>query len=133
MEFRNPADVHAPVAAYSHQVEVGPGSRWLVLSGQIGMRPDGSVPDDAAGQLAVALDNIGRNLAAAGMTVGDIAKLTVYLAGEMAADERRHALSAFFGAHRPAMTLLYVAGLAAPALKVEVDAWAVRDGAAEAD
>jgi 2-iminobutanoate/2-iminopropanoate deaminase len=28
------------------------------------------------------------------------------------------------GEHRPAMTLVYVAGLAAPPLKVEVDAWA---------
>ncbi|WP_405494884.1 hypothetical protein [Nocardia sp. NBC_00511] len=44
---RNPQEVHAPVAAYSHQIEIGPGGRWLMLSGQIGMRPDGSVPDDA--------------------------------------------------------------------------------------
>lgn len=127
MNFCNPPEVHAPVAAYSHQVDVGPGARWLVLSGQIGMRPDGTLADGAVAQLAVALDNIRRNLDAAGMAVEDIVKLTVYLVGEVSADERRDVLSAFFGAHRPCMTLLYVVGLAAPAIKVEVDAWAARE------
>jgi hypothetical protein len=31
------------------------------------------------------------------------------------------------GAHHPCMTLLYVAGLASPALRVEIDAWASRE------
>lgn len=127
MTFRNPSDVHGPVAAYSHQAEVGAGARWLVLSGQIGMRPDGRLADGAVEQLAVALDNIRRNLDAAGMAIEDIVKLTIYLVGEVSADERRDVLTAFFGAHRPCMTLLYVAGLAAPAIKVEVDAWAAHE------
>jgi len=127
MNFRNPSHVHAPVAAYSHQVEIGPGARWLVLSGQIGMRPDGTLSDGAVAQLAVSLDNIRRNLDAAGMAIEDIVKLTIYLVGEVSAEERRDVLSAFFGAHRPCMTLLYVAGLAAPAIMVEVEAWAARE------
>jgi len=124
MEFRDPVDVHAPVASYSHQAEVDPGSRWLVISGQIGMRSDSSMPDAAGEQLAVALDNVGRNLVAAGMAIDDLVKLTIYLTDDLPGDERRSLLAAFLHEHRPTMTLLRVAGLASPMLKVEVEAWA---------
>lgn len=127
MRFRNPAGVHAPVASYSHQVEVPADARWLVLAGQVGMRPDGSLPQDAAEQLEVALDNVRRNLDAAGMVVGDIVKMTTYLVGEVDRDRRTQVFSAFFGDHRPCTTLLYVSALGAPALKAEVDAWAARE------
>lgn len=130
MQFRNPAGVHAPVAAYSHQVEVPAGARWLVLSGQVGMQPDGVVPPDPVEQVEVALENTRRNLQAAGMEPSDIVKLTIYLVGEVDADRRRQVLGAFFGAHRPCMTLLFVSALASPALRVEVDAWAAREAAA---
>lgn len=127
MQSRNPAGVHAPVAAYSHQIEVSAGARWLVLSGQIGLRLDGAPPSDPVEQIEVALDNIRRNLEAAGMAVGDLVKLTFYLVGEIDAERRKRALEAFLGDHRPAMTLLYVSALASPALKVEIDAWAARE------
>ena len=127
MQSRNPAGVHAPVAAYSHQIEVSAGARWLVLSGQIGLRLDGAPPSDPVEQIEVALDNIRRNLEAAGMAVGDLVKLTFYLVGEIDAERRKRPLEAFLGDHRPAMTLLYVSALASPALKVEIDAWAARE------
>lgn len=127
MQFRNPAGVHAPVAAYSHQVEVPAGARWLVLAGQVGMRSDGTLPSEPAEQLEVALDNVRRNLEAAGMTVGDIVKMTTYLVGEVDPDRRRQIFSAFFGDHRPCMTLLYVSALGTPALKAEIDAWAASE------
>lgn len=127
MQLRNPAGVHAPVAAYSHQVEVSPGARWLVLSGQIGLGLDGVPPSDPVEQIEVALDNIRRNLDAAGMGVGDLVKLTFYLVGDIDAERRKQALAAFLGDHRPCMTLLYVSALASPALKVEIDAWAARE------
>lgn len=124
MQVRNPSSVHAPIAAYSHQIEVPAGARWLVLAGQVGMRPDGTLPADPAEQLEVALDNVRRNLDAAGMTIGDIVKLTTYLVGDVDPDRRRQVFGAFFGDHRPCTTLLYVSALGAPALKAEVDAWA---------
>lgn len=127
MQTRNPAGVHAPVAAYSHQIEVSAGARWLVLSGQIGLRLDGAPPSDPVEQIEVALDNIRCNLQAAGMAVTDLVKLTFYLVGDIDAERRRRALEAFLGDHRPAMTLLYVSALASPALKVEIDAWAARE------
>jgi hypothetical protein len=46
---RDPRDVHAPVATYSHQIEAAADGCWLVLSGQIGMRVYGTLPADAIG------------------------------------------------------------------------------------
>ncbi|MFO7300629.1 MAG: RidA family protein [Actinomycetes bacterium] len=121
--FRDPETVHAPLAGYSHQVLIE-GERLLVLSGQVGMTPDGTVPEDPVDQLGVALDNVVRNLEAAGMTVRDLVKLTIYAAGELDPVRRREAFASRLGDHRPAMTLVHVAALASPALKVEVDAMA---------
>lgn len=126
-EPRNPQDIHPPLGAYSHQIEVS-GERLLVMSGQVGMREDGSVPDGAIAQLELALENVWRNLAAAGMDVRDLVKLTFYIVGPIDTDERRATVAAMLGDHRPCMTLLFISSLATPALKVEVDAWASRAG-----
>jgi enamine deaminase RidA (YjgF/YER057c/UK114 family) len=125
-EFRNPLDVHPPVAAYTHQIEVKGSERLLVLSGQVGMKEDGVVPDDPIEQLDVALENLQRNLRAANMDVGDILKLTFYLVGDWDAARRRELIASRLKGNQPCMTLLYVAALAAPNYKVEIDAWASR-------
>jgi 2-iminobutanoate/2-iminopropanoate deaminase len=121
---RNPETVHEPLAGYSHQIEISGDERLLVLSGQVGMRPDGSVPDDPVEQFEAALENVERNLDAAGLTIRDLVKLTLYLVGEIDHERRRAVLTARLGGHEPCMTLLFVAGLATPTYKVEIDAWA---------
>jgi 2-iminobutanoate/2-iminopropanoate deaminase len=120
----NPETVHQPLAAYAHQIEITDPTRWLVLSGQIGMRPDGTLPDDPIEQFQVALENIHKNLRTANMEIKDIVKLTFYLVGEIDATKRRETLAEWLGEHTPCSTLLYVAALATPAIKVEIDAWA---------
>jgi enamine deaminase RidA (YjgF/YER057c/UK114 family) len=123
-EFRNPQNVHEPVGFYSHQVELQGAERMLVLSGQVGMREDGSVPDDPLEQMEVAFENIFRNLRAAKMDVNDIIKLTYYLVGEWDTAKRRELVASKLQGHRPCSTLLYVTALASPVYKVEIDAWA---------
>ena len=124
--FRNPEEIHPPLAGYTHQVEVTGDERWLVMSGQVGMTVDGTVPDDPIQQLDEAMQNILRNLHAAHMGVEDLVKLTFYLVGEMDADSRRGVIEKKLEGHQPCMTMLYVAGLAASDYKVEIDAWACR-------
>lgn len=124
--FRNPKDIHEPLAGYSHQVELGFSERLLILSGQVGMRKDGTIPDDPIEQLKVALDNIEINLKTAGMGIRDIVKMTFYVVGQMDADERRSVINSYLGDHQPCMTLLFVAALAAPSFKVEIEAMASR-------
>lgn len=123
-EYRNPPNVHQPLGYYSHQVEIKGNERILVLSGQVGRREDGTVPDDPLEQMDVALENIFRNLRAADMDVKDIIKLTYYLVGEIDATKRRELVASRLEGHKPCSTLLYVAALASPSFKVEIDAWA---------
>ena len=124
MIFRNPDSVHKPLAAYSHQAEVGPGAKWLVLSGQVGMDKNGAIPEDAVEQTGLALDNILLNLKAAGMDKSNLTKLVCYFVGPHDANARRALMDSKLGDHQPCMTVLYVAALANPSLKVEIDAWA---------
>lgn len=125
-ESRNPQDIHAPLGSYTHQIEVKGNERLLVISGQVGMRQDGTVPEDPVEQIDVAFENIFRNLQAAGMDVKDLIKITYYLVDEIDTAKRREVVLSKLQGHQPCSTLLYVAGLASPAYRVEIDAWASR-------
>ncbi|MEA4907153.1 MAG: RidA family protein [Anaerolineaceae bacterium] len=125
--FRYPETIHSPLAAYAHQVEISGAQRWLLLSGQVGMQPDGVLPDDPAAQFEAALDNVHQNLQAAGMEMQDIVKLTLFLVEPIDPGRRGEILSARLPGHRPCMTLLYVAALANPRIKVEIEAMACAD------
>ena len=123
-EFRNPQNIHQPLGSYSHQIEITRNERLLVLSGQVGMREDGTIPDDPFEQIDIAFENILRNLRAANMDIKDIIKLTYYLVGEIDTAKRREIMLSKLQGHQPCSTLLYVAALASPMFKVEIDAWA---------
>ena len=123
-EFRNPQNVHEPLGSYTHQIEINGNERMLVLSGQVGMRQDGIVPEDPIEQMDVAFENIIGNLQAAEMGVKDIIKLTYYLVGEIDTAKRRELVASRLQGHAPCSTLLYVAALASPIYKVEIEAWA---------
>lgn len=125
-QARNPATVHAPLGRYVHQIEVTGESRMLFLAGQVGIALDGSVPADPVEQLGLALENVVANLEAAGFEPTDLVKLTTYVVGEMDAAGRRAQLDRILGTHLTTSTLVYVAALASPDYKVEVDAWAIR-------
>ncbi|MCL1697923.1 RidA family protein [Lysinibacillus sp. BPa_S21] len=124
---RNPETVHTPVAPYIHQIEVTGPSKWLTLSGQLGMEVDGTVPENPLEQLQVALDNIKRNLESANMQVSDLTKMVFYLVGDFEAERRRTIIADFLGEHLTCTTMIYVVALAAPVYKVEIDAWACKD------
>ena len=47
---RNPDTVAAPGGLYSHSVEIPPNARWLVLAGQVGVKPDGTMADGIEAQ-----------------------------------------------------------------------------------
>lgn len=125
-ESRNPEDVHEPLGAYSHQIEVSGRERLLAISGQVGMRQDGSVPEDPLEQIEIAFENVSRNLRAAGMDITDLVKITYFLVGEIDTARRRELILSKLQGHQPCSTLIYVAGLASPVYKVEIDAWASR-------
>jgi enamine deaminase RidA (YjgF/YER057c/UK114 family) len=54
-------------------------------------------------------------------------KLVFYFVGSHDIEQRRNIISERLKGHQPCMTVIYAAGLASPALKVEVEAWACRE------
>jgi enamine deaminase RidA (YjgF/YER057c/UK114 family) len=125
-EFRNPQDIHEPLGSYSHQIEVKGNERLLVISGQVGMRQDGTLPEDPLEQIDIAFENVIHNLHAANMDVKDLIKITYYLVGDIDTAKRRELMLSKLQGHKPCSTLVYVARLATPAIRVEIDAWASR-------
>lgn len=97
----------------------------VTLAGQIGARPDGSVPSDPVEQYKLAISNLGRCLEAAGARVQDILKLNYYIVNFDSKNPRhRPILMDFLGDHRPASTLIPVEQLAAPEFLFEIEATA---------
>ncbi len=118
----NPGAVAPPFSRYSHGVEAPAGARWLHVSGQVGVAPDGTLADSPRGQIERAFANVLGVLEAAGMGPHDLVKVTVFLTRrEDIADYREVRDRAFQGAE-PASTLLLISGLARPEWVVEVEA-----------
>jgi 2-iminobutanoate/2-iminopropanoate deaminase len=125
---RNPGGIAPPVPTgfYSHATEVAPNARWLYISGQSGVRPDGSTPADFAGQAEQTFANLRTVLADAGMGVEDLVKVVLYLVRAEDLPELRRVRNAFLGDARPAQTLVRIAGLAVPGWLLEVEAVAAK-------
>lgn len=98
----------------------------LFVSGQVGAKQDGSVPEGMKEQTKTAIANLNKVLADAGMGVDDIAKLTIYLTDESLLGEFMEAGGSVLPSPPPASTLLIVKALASPALLVEIEAIAVK-------
>lgn len=119
-----PTAIRRPFANYAHAVEVPAGMRLLVLSGQLGIAPDDSVPEGAEAQADLCFQNIAAVLAEAGAGPEAVVRLNAYvsarehLAGYMAARDR------FVADPTPASTLMIVTGFAREAFVVEVEALA---------
>ncbi len=117
----NPNERLDALLPYSQAIMVEAG-RTLYVSGQVGINADGTCPAEFPAQAERAFVNLGGVLATAGMDVEDIVKLTVFLTD--AADYTKFGgiRAAFLGDHKPASTLLIVAGLARAEWKVEIEA-----------
>ena len=121
-----PAAIRKPFARYSHGVEIPAGARIVVVSGQLGVHSDDTIPESAEEQAELCLANIAAILAEADMTLADIARLNAYvtdrahMAGYMAARDRLVATPP------PASTLMIVSGFVRPEFKVEIDVIAAK-------
>ena len=122
IELSNPEGAPVPAGGYSQAALVRGAPRRLVISGQVGQTPNGTVPADGAAQIGQALANLGVILAAHGMAPDRLVKMTVFLTDAALIGPWRAARTEFLGGHAPASTLLVVAGLADPRFLVEVEA-----------
>ena len=128
VEFINPEELHQP-PTYSH-VTIARGSRTVYVSGQVGFDEDGQlVGEDHFTQAQRAFANLATALEAAGATLQDVAKITIFVVGHrpQLLEPLMAARADAFGEHKPASTYVGVEALARPGLLVEVEAVAVLD------
>jgi 2-iminobutanoate/2-iminopropanoate deaminase len=125
--FFNPRRIAPPGSRYSHGVAHSARAHRLVISGQVGIRPDGSVAKDLEEQMEVAWDNLIEVLREGGMGVSDIVKITTFVTAPGSVALARKVRQRKLGLHAPASTYLEVAGLASPEFLFEVEAEAVSE------
>jgi enamine deaminase RidA (YjgF/YER057c/UK114 family) len=122
MKRHNPVPVlPAYEAVFAHGVEVPPGARTLYVSGQVGVGGDGrTVEGGFDAQCGQAIANVEAVLASAGMALGDIVKVTIYLTRREDIPRLRD-IRASRLAVAPTVTMVLVAGLHAPDWLVEIE------------
>jgi 2-iminobutanoate/2-iminopropanoate deaminase len=117
-----------PISHYTHAVRFGD---LVFISGCAPLDGNNQLVggDDPAAQTRQVLANIGEILRAAGMSFADILKVTVYLTDINDRARINPVRKEFFGATRPASTLVEVSALVVPGMRVEIDAIAGRASA----
>jgi 2-iminobutanoate/2-iminopropanoate deaminase len=75
----NAPDAPSPLGGYVQAMEVSGASRILFVSGQIPTEMDGTVPDSFEDQARLAWKNVFAQLAAAGMGLDNLVKVTIFL------------------------------------------------------
>jgi 2-iminobutanoate/2-iminopropanoate deaminase len=125
-----PASVAAPFGPYSHAVEVPEGSRLLYISGEVGVLPDGTVPETIEAQAEVCWRNIIAILADAGMALGDLVKITTYLVRPEDVAAAGTVRAKNLGDARPSSATIIVKALVNPALLIETEAVAAGNAGA---
>lgn len=113
---------------FSQAVDLAGAEHVLLCSGQTAINDDGSPPKttDMGEQVRIALENLGTVLAASKMDFSNVVKLTVFTTDVDAFIGASGASAEALGPNLPAMTLIGVARLAFPELKVEIEAIAAK-------
>ena len=107
--------------AYPQAVEVTGATRWLYLSGQIPVAPDGSLAADFRGQCEQVWANVETQLRTAGMTLDNLVKVTTFLADRAHALDNREVRVRVLAGRQPALTVI-VTGIFDEAWLVEIEA-----------
>ncbi len=122
----SPAALHPPFGRYSPGMLIEGVSDLLLLSGLLGIRPDGSIPESVEEQTAVILESIDASLREVGLARSDLLRLSTFITE---ADDRLPYMrlrDAWVADPPPASTLIVVKALALPAFKIEIEAIAGR-------
>ena len=117
----NPKSVPAPVGSYVQMVEVRDRPRWLHISGQVGMTPDGTLLEGFEAQCEQALKNLVACLEAAGMSLDDLVKVTILMTRQEDVPVYRTVRKRVLGDAEIASTLMIVAGLVSPDFLIEIE------------
>ena len=124
----HPKGLPKTMGPYSH-CALGEGSKFVFIAGQVPQDEKGKLvgPADMEAQTRQVLANLKKVVEAAGGSVDDICKITIFVVG---LDEASYGLIAqarreFFGGEFPASTMVEVKRLASPDWLIEIEGYAV--------
>ncbi len=120
-KFLTPKSIKPPFARYSHGVEVPPGKRLVLCSGQVAITAEDQIPEDAGAQAELCFRNIAAILAEAGLGLEDIVRINAYVADREHLRPYMDVRDRLFSNPAPASTLMIVSGFARPEFKIEVE------------
>jgi enamine deaminase RidA (YjgF/YER057c/UK114 family) len=113
-----------PVSHYCHVVRA---DRHVWVSGSVGIKEDGSIPETTVEQFRVALACVDACLRQVGAKPKHVVKVTVFMTDVSERPLINPLRIDYFGESRPASTLVEVSKLVDPRLKVEIEAVAYID------
>ena len=113
-----------PISHFTHVVRAG---QLVFVSGCVASDENGKTVggNDIVAQTRQVHENIKRCLAAAGATFADVCKVTVFLRNVADREKVNTVRKEYFGAHRPASTLVEISRLVRDDLLIEIEATAV--------
>jgi 2-iminobutanoate/2-iminopropanoate deaminase len=106
MNSINSPSAPQPAGGYSQGLEVIGAQRLLFVSGQIPETVAGEVPADFPAQARLAWRNVLAQVEAAGMSVANLVKVTVFLSSREFAMANREIRQEVLGSHSPALTVI---------------------------
>jgi 2-iminobutanoate/2-iminopropanoate deaminase len=117
----NSPDAPAPPSHYSQAIEVKGAQRLLFVSGQIPVAGDGGLAKDFPAQARQAWANVEAQLRAAGMTLDNVVKVTIFLADRRHAMDNRAIRQEVLGERAPALTVI-ITGIFDESWLIEIEA-----------
>jgi enamine deaminase RidA (YjgF/YER057c/UK114 family) len=97
------------------------GAELVFCSGQLGIAPDGSVPEDAGAQAELCFENIRRILRDGGMELSNVVRINAYVTDRAHMRPYMDVRDRLCPHPAPASTLMIVSGFTREEFKVEIE------------
>ena len=127
MKILNPDTIVGPASNYAQAVVHAEAAERMLVAGQLGLRPDGSLEDGLEAQMERAWKNIFALLEAGGFGREQLVRATIYVTVPGQVALYRQVRDRMLAGHLCANTYIEISALASPEFLVEIEAEAVRE------